>query len=70
MLARQHIVCVRSATRGTGPRKQCEEVVLAEFVKGAITLADELGVPVGLERSVVISYFFMLREIEFGAMIN
>ena len=70
MPARQHTACVRSATRGAGPRKQCEEVALADFVKGAISLADEMGVPVGLERSAVISYFFMLREIELGTMLN
>ena len=59
MLARQHTVCVRSATRGTGPRKQCKEVDMATFVSGAIKLADDMRVPVGLPRSAVICYFFM-----------
>ena len=43
---------------------------MADFVRGAIALADEVGVPVGLERTAVVSYFFMLREIELGTMLN
>ena len=69
-LARHHTVCVRSATRGTGPRKQCQEVDMATFVRGAIKLADELQVPVGLPRTAGICYLFMLRENELGTMLE
>ena len=68
-LARQHRVCVRSALRGLGPGRQCEELPLTEFITGAAAIAGQPGVPVGLENTCVILYFFVLREIELGTML-
>ena len=68
-LARQHRVCVRSALRGLGPGRQCEELPLEDFVGGAVVIAGQPGVPIGLENTCTILYFFVLREIELGAML-
>ena len=62
-LARQHSVCLRSATRGIGPGKQCAELLLADFVKGALLIKDARGTPFGFTYTGVIAYFFVLREI-------
>ena len=65
-LARAHTIYVRSALRGIGPAKQCEEVPLQDMVKGAELIADKPNTPVGLNNTIVILYFFVMREIELG----
>ena len=63
MLAREHAVCMRSATRGIGSSKQCKEIEMEVFVKAATKLAEGYHIPVGLQRTAVICYFFVIREI-------
>ena len=69
MLARQQTVCVRSALRGIGAAKQCQEILLDDFVKGAKKIQSNKKTPLGLHRVGVVAYFFMLREIEVGTML-
>ena len=44
-LARARAIYVRSALRGIGPAKQCEEVPFDDMIKGAKAVADESNVP-------------------------
>ena len=71
-LARQQTVCVRSALRGLGPRKQCEGIDLTVFVVGAKLLidADPTKLPFNFHLTGVVAAFFMLREIELSTMLN
>ena len=39
------------------------------FIKAATKIADDYAMPVGLHRTAVICYFFVLREIELGTML-
>ena len=70
MLARQQNVCVRSALRGIGAGAKCEELLLADFVAGAVKIAGNAGVPAGFHYCGVVAYFFCLREIEMSTMLN
>ena len=45
----------------SGRRSSARELELADFVRGASLIDDNAKVPVGLHRTGVIGYFFMLR---------
>ena len=68
-LARAHTVNVRSALRGIGPAKQCEEVGLEDLIRGANAVLGKPGIPIGINNTFVVLYFFVLREIELGTML-
>ena len=68
-LVRAHTVNVRSALRGIGPAKQCEEVGLEDLVRGANVVLGKPGIPIGINNTFVVLYFSVLREIELGTML-
>ena len=61
MLARQHAVCLRSALRGLGPKKQCDEFELHDLTMAARLLKDEDKMPLGLHRTSVVGFFFYVE---------
>ena len=70
MLAWQHTVCLRSALRGIGGAKQTEELLLVDFTTGAVQIEAHFDTPVGVVYSVVVAYFFMMREIELSTLLS